>query len=239
MQDRIDIRRGLTKAPRSTGHCGNHGGIVSFARAPARCEAGRMDGSHVARALQVLEQRGLLLLQDMRLPNLVGLIAGEAVQGSWWGHPQGSAIYRAGEKLGEHRDVTTAKLISTKVTFIHSRLWPQLIAIGRAREPWQMRGLGDEALALLTRVQAEDAVRASGKTAKQLELRLLVASQGVHTESGRHALDLLSWDVFARKRALGVSAVSAAEAQADLEAVVNAMNVEFAAHGTLPWRSHR
>jgi hypothetical protein len=191
---------------------------------------------HLAAALRLLEQRGLLLLQDPRFPNLVGMIAGEAVRGSWWSHAKGNIIYRVGERLGEHPDVTTAKLVSGKVTFVHRSLWPQLAAVGRARAPWQTRELGSDSVALLTRVDAERRVLASGKSAKQLELRLLVAGQEVHTESGRHATELLHWDSFAERRGLDGTPPPAARSRADLEAVVSALNAECAASGALAWQ---
>ena len=191
---------------------------------------------HLAVAMGLLEQRGLLLLQDPCFPNLVSLIAGEAVRGSWWGHAQGNTIYRVGERLGEQPDVTTAKLISGKVTFVHRSLWPQLIAVGRARAPWQMRDLGSDSMTLLARIDAKRRVMASGKSAKRLELRLLVAGREVHTESGRHATELLHWDGFAERRGLDVALPSPARSRADLEAVVGALNAEFTARGTLAWQ---
>jgi hypothetical protein len=196
------------------------------------------ENRHLADALRLLQQRGVLLLQDVRFPNLVSIVAGEAVRGSWWGHAQGKVIYSVGEKLGEHPDITTAKLVSGKVTFVHRALWPHLVAIGRARAPWQMRELNSDSVALLTRVDTERRVLASGKSVKQLELRLLVAGQEVHTESGRHATELLSWDSFAERRGVHVTLLPPpAQSRTDLEAVVGALNAEFAASGTLAWQT--
>jgi len=136
--------------------------------------------AHVNAALYMLEAHGVLLLQDRRFPNLVQLVAGETVRGSWWGHPQGNVIFRAGERLGGHADIAMAKLISDKVTFVHRRLWPQLVAVGRVREDWQLRDLGTEARTLLARADAERQVLASGKGARQLESKLLVSSLNIH-----------------------------------------------------------
>lgn len=36
-------------------------------------------------------------------------------------------------------------------------------------------------------------MRTSGKPAKELECRLLVASRQVHTDSGKHVLELFGW----------------------------------------------
>lgn len=195
--------------------------------------------AHVKRALRALERRGLLLLQDAKLPSLVGLIAGEPVRGSWWGHPKGSEIFHAAGKLDDHPDVTSTKILSGKVTFVHRSLWPQLIAIGRSREAWQTEGLPKEAQILLDRVDEETRVRTSGKAAKTLEQRLLVASQEVHTESGAHALDLLTWKAFARDMKVRLPRFSAAKSRAEIEQRVDAMNAEFDAKGKVPWAMSR
>lgn len=35
-----------------------------------------------------LKNSGFLLESDTALPSVSGLVAGKAIQGSWWGHPQ-------------------------------------------------------------------------------------------------------------------------------------------------------
>lgn len=139
---------------------------------------------------QALSKHGLLLLQDKKLPSVVGIITGEVVPGSWWSHPRSQEIFRQLEKLD---DVVTAKLIAGKVTFVHKRLLPALYAVGRSREPWQMRGLSPAARKLLARVDRDGRVRASGPAAKELQLRLLVNAREEHTESGRHETVLEAW----------------------------------------------
>lgn len=185
------------------------------------------------RALAEIRRLGLLLLQDPRLPSLAALIAGEVVKGSWWGHPAGSRIFDAAGELDDHADVATFKLVEGKVCFVHRRLWPALIAVGSAREAWQLEGLDGDARALLERVEREGRVRASGKAAKALEARLLAASAQVHTESGKHATELSSWARFAEDREAGAPP-PLAEAKRELEAAV----ADMAAGGRarLPWR---
>jgi hypothetical protein len=187
------------------------------------------------KALEFLSEWGLLLLQDSTFPSLVGLIAGETVRGSWWGHPKGSEVFHAAGHLADHQDVLAAKLISGKVTFVHRRLWPLLIAIGRAKEPWQLSGLTAEARSLLTRVDRDQHVRATGKAAKQLEMRLLVASEEVHTDSGAHAIELMTWQAFARRAKEHLPRVSAARARGELDALLARMNAKFEAKAKVPW----
>jgi hypothetical protein len=189
----------------------------------------------LASALDILEGWGLLLLQDRHFPSLVLLVAGEPVRGSWWVHPKGGDVFHAAGALETHPDITATKLISGKVTFVHRRLWPYLIAVGRARDRWQRQGLTAEARALLSRVDKEKRVQGSGSAAKMLEARLLVAGRERHSESGAHATELSSWETFARARKVRLPRVSAVSARAELERVVSGMNVEFGADGRLPW----
>src|SRR5262245_40266569 len=120
-------------------------------------------------ALDLLRKWGLILLQDPRLPSLARVVAGESVVGSWWGHPKGGHIFHAAGRIVDHPDVLSAKLVSGKVTFVHRRLWPCLIAIGLARQPWQLGALTPQARELLAQVDEKNRVVASGKPAKQLE----------------------------------------------------------------------
>jgi hypothetical protein len=150
----------------------------------------------LARARARLEELGLLLLQDPELPNLAALCAGETVRGSWWGHRAGKLIFQVASELEDRPDVTTAKLVSGKVTFVDRAHFPLLIAVGSAKESWQLEGLTREAKRLLTRVESEGGVSEGGREAKLLEARLLVHTRQVHTESGKHALVLSGWAEF-------------------------------------------
>jgi hypothetical protein len=179
-----------------------------------------MAGLDEARAL--LECHGLLLLQDAALPSLATLVAGEPVRGSWWGHREASRIYDVALAL-EHGDVVTAKLVDGKVTFVHARLWPALVAVGSERAAWQLHDLSPGAAALLHRVDHEQEVRTAGRDAKELEARLLAASTQVHTEHGAHALELCTWQRFAATAGIGGSLPAGADARATLEASVAAL----------------
>ena len=86
-----------------------------------------------AAARAALERHGLLLLQDARLPSLATLVAGAPVKGSWWGHPAGRDIFHIASALDDDGDVTTAKLLGGKVTFVHRKLFAALAAVGAER----------------------------------------------------------------------------------------------------------
>jgi hypothetical protein len=191
--------------------------------------------AHVEEVIHFLTEWGLLLLQDSAFPSLVGRVAGEKVRGSWWAHAKGHEIFDVANRVAEHEDIACAKLVSGKVTFVHRKLWPSLVAVGRGREAWQLDGLSKEARVLLARVEREQNVQARGKAAKELELRLLVASEEVHTESGAHALELTTWEAFAKRRKLRVPAKPSARARAELDAVLAKMNATFGATAKFPW----
>ncbi|HEU5055537.1 MAG TPA: hypothetical protein VFU21_03405 [Kofleriaceae bacterium] len=186
--------------------------------------------SPAAAARAALEQHGLLLLQDPRLPSLATLIAGAPVKGSWWGHPAGRDIFRAASFLDDDGDVTTAKLIAGKVTFVHRRLFAALAAAGAERAAWQLAGLPRAAAALLARIDDEGPLEASGPAAKELERRLLAATRQVHTASGAHATELATWQHF--RRATSTRAIPAARGRTELEAAAASLG---ASRSLLPW----
>lgn len=187
--------------------------------------------------LHALEQHGLLLLQDAKLPNVVSLVSGGPVQGSWWSARSAHAIYALLTELDDHPDVASAKLVSRKVTLVHRRLFPELAAIGRERARWQLEGLSREARALLERVDEEGEVRATGKACKELTERLLAHSGQVHTDSGAHATVLTDWKRWARARGPLGRLPSAQRARTKLEETVARLNEEHGGRGTLPWAS--
>jgi len=191
---------------------------------------------HVAAALAAIERHGVLLLQDATRPSLATLVAGAPVSGSWWSHPAGKAIYATADALDDDGIVTTVKLVDGKVTFVHKRLWPALVAIGRAREPWQLDGLPDAARELLERVDKDGTARASGAAAKALELRLLVASAQLHTEAGSHALELRTWDRFAKEMGVRSPWPSVVDARAAFERAIAALPGADPSTA-LPWSS--
>lgn len=147
-----------------------------------------------------LAKHGLLLVQDKQLPNVVSMITGETLSGSWWSHARGGEIFRVLSALEAHPDVLFVKLVKKKVTLVHRTLWPALLAVVSKPQPWQLDGLSTNARQLLARIdEAKDPVLGSGPAVKELELRLLAHTAEVHTESGKHAMALQSWSRWARE----------------------------------------
>ena len=201
--------------------------------------------------LRKLMQRGLLLESDPRLPSVCTLITGEPLHGSWWSHPQAQTIFRINEQLADHRDVLIIKLISGKVTFVHRKLWPEILAVGVAREEWQTNGLSRDALLLLGMIDEQSSLRTDevtwpggkhlkpGEAARELEKRLLIHSEEFHTTSGAHAKLLETWQQWAKRVDFTPQRILPDDAKKKLEGKIKALNKEFGALARLPWNTLR
>ena len=184
---------------------------------------------------RTLADLGLLLESDPKLPSVAGLVAGEPVKGSWWGHPKGHAIFRALRELAARPDVLVCKLVSGKVTFVDRRLWPAVVAVGTAREPWQMSKLSRAARSLLAQVTREGRVEVSGEAVRELERILLIYSEQVHTESGAHAKVLETWERWGGAAAR----LTPERGKRELERVLAELNRRFGGNGRLDRKSTR
>jgi hypothetical protein len=95
--------------------------------------------------MAALAEHGMLL-ESARgsLPNVAELIAGEPIKGSWWGHPQGHAIFNELQLLDESPDVVRLRLVRGKVTLVHRRLWPAVARVADHFAPKQLAALREE-----------------------------------------------------------------------------------------------
>jgi hypothetical protein len=185
--------------------------------------------------IERLQEFDLLLDTDPKFPSISGLVVGASVRGSGWAHPKAHEIFRLACELRSHPDVLMVKLISGKVTLIYRPLWPSVFAVGTAREAWQMQALSREAKALLKQVEKEIRVNASGDPVRELEAKLLVYSESVHTDRGFHTKQVQTWESWADAAKLGGVDVTPEEAKSRIEHVVPRLNQQFHANGTLPW----
>ena len=193
-----------------------------------------------------LERWGLCMQVDNRLPSVTRLVAGEAIQGSWWGHPKGHLIFAVLEELDDSEDVTFVKLVSTKITLVHRKLWPELLAVASSREPWQLRGLSKVVRDLLAIVQDRGKVRVDAlpgpteskrwlEAARDLERRLLVHTRQEHTESGVHARVLQTWAHWRKNAALRRRRPPVRRAQEHFERILSEWHEVYGSRATLPW----
>lgn len=197
------------------------------------------------KVLAALGEFGLLMVSDRGFPSVSGLVAGEPVKGSWWSHPLAHTIFGVNEILEDHKDVLITKLIGGKVTFVHRSMWPHVYAIGSAREKWQMEGLSSAAITLFKKLQITgtlntnklDPVRGikPGDIARELESRLLIHSEQVHTGSGAHAKTIETWEHWADRVGLKARRSDPEKARQFLEKRVKELNERFGARGGLPW----
>jgi hypothetical protein len=202
--------------------------------------------AHFKRIFQHLKKSGLLLESDPRLPSVCTLITGAQLKTSWWSHPMAQTIFAVNERLEDHSDVLIVKLVSGKVTFVHRNLWPDIFAVGAARESWQFEDLSSSARALLKLVEAKGSLStetlalpksttSTAVAARELERKLLVYSKQFHTGTGKHAKLLETWAHAARKAGLDFGTVTSADAKTKREELLRKLNKKFGGKGQLPW----
>jgi hypothetical protein len=205
-------------------------------------------GAAFQQVFEALQSHGLLLESDPQMPSVASIIAGEAIRGSWWGHPQGNTIYQVANELCEHPDILVTKLVSGKITYVHRQLWPAVIGVGTAGEPWQLQDLSDAAQWLLDKVTQEHSVttdqlqlfssykpRALGDAARELEKKLLVSSGSFHSLTGAHYKRLEIWARWISRVSFTEKPMAAEEGKHALEDIVFMLNDRFEAKGKLPW----
>jgi hypothetical protein len=96
-------------------------------------------------ALAFVREHGVVLVSAKgKVPKLVDAIAGEAVRGSWWGHPQGKHIFAVLQFLSNQEDVLACRLVDDKITLVHRRLWPALVAASAALSARQLSRVQQE-----------------------------------------------------------------------------------------------
>src|SRR5579885_2102395 len=184
-----------------------------------------------------LKRSGILMVVDPVLPSVATIVAREPIRGSWWAHPKSHDIFAMNVRLSDHPDVLVTKLVAGKTTFVHRKIWLPLIEVASAREPWQMNGLSDTARKLLSEVircgqsRIDHLVpawkidsKAISNAAKELESRLLVRSDQVHTEKGAHSKELESWQHWVDRVELTIKPVPADDAKRNLERILERLS---------------
>jgi hypothetical protein len=194
-----------------------------------------------------LQKFGMLLLSDSSLPSVRDLISNRHGRGSWWSDESAQTIFAVSEMLEDHPDVLIMKLISEKVTFVHRELWGRVYSIGVAREDWQTNNLSPSAKQLLKKLDADGWSQTNklgqefgpkpGETVRELEMRLLLHAQQIHTPSGAHAKVIETWDVWAERMNFHARPKSPAAARRFLEQRLAEMPAQFRSYPRFPWTS--
>lgn len=104
-----------------------------------------MPSMTLGEALAFVEQHGVVL-QAARgpVPSLAEQVAGGAIRGSWWAHPQAHAIFELASAVSGHPDVLVCKLVGGKVTYVHRRLWPALVKLAPRLGPRALAQVSSE-----------------------------------------------------------------------------------------------
>lgn len=194
-----------------------------------------------------LSRHGLLLLTDPMLPSLVATIAGGPVTGSWWGHPQGNLMFNLSNELAEDPDVLAVKFINKKITYLDQRHWDAFFTIAMSASEWQMKKLAPDASTLYKKILDKKELRADdgslkktaaeiGKIATKLEERVLIFSDDIHTDSGKHIRVFKSWQQFLKDRKIKISKMKYDDAVAHFEALGYRFLDQYEAPIKWPWR---
>lgn len=97
-----------------------------------------------AEALEFVHTHGVVLESASGpVPSLAAAIAGEPVQGSWWGHPRGHEIFQLTRVVRASPSVLVCRLVHGKVTFVHRRLWPAVVRIADRLPPDRVAAVKD------------------------------------------------------------------------------------------------
>jgi hypothetical protein len=189
----------------------------------------------------------ILLESDSHFPNVVTLVIGEPIKGSWWGHSKGREIWYVLNEFMERKDVLATRLVSGKVTFLHRSLWQDFLTIATSKEKWQTGNLSEDAKRLLRILEKKGSFRtdafsfrtplrgAIGDATRELEKSLLIYSEEVHTEKGSHAKRFYTWSRWAAKLKLKPKQISPTASKEKFETIVNELNWKHRSNGTLPW----
>ena len=96
-------------------------------------------------ALAFVRTHGVVLASARGpVPTLTHAIAGEAIRGSWWSHPQGKHLFAVLSAVSADPDILVCRLVDHKITLVHRRLWPALAAAAPAFAPSRLARVTQE-----------------------------------------------------------------------------------------------
>ena len=96
-------------------------------------------------ALAFVRRHGIVLVSAKGpAPRLTEAIAGEPINGSWWGHSKGRQIFAVLQKLEDSPDILVCRFIAGRVTFVHRRLWPAIVKLAGHFQPDQIAQIRQE-----------------------------------------------------------------------------------------------
>jgi hypothetical protein len=97
---------------------------------------------NAAAGLAFIRRHGIVLEAARGpVPNLAETVAGERIQGSWWGHSKGHEIFRLTRTIRSSRDVLVCRLVRHRISYVHRRLWPALVRLAGDFAPEDLAAL--------------------------------------------------------------------------------------------------
>jgi len=185
-----------------------------------------------------LQKLGLLMSGDV-----TRMVSSRNIVGSWWSDENAHTIFAVSEMLADHPDVLVMKLLHGNVTYVHRELWGRVYSIGAARDGWQLKKLSPAGKSLLKLLDKEGTIQTHrlskslgakpGDIARELEARLLIHAEQIHTESGKHAKILETWECWAKRVGYRARAKDAVAARRYLEERV--ASIKRSSANLLPW----
>ena len=95
--------------------------------------------------IRFVEQHGVVLEGGRGpRPTLAEAVAGEPVPGSWWGHKQGRAIFRATCTVRDCDQILVCRLVGGKITYVHRRLWPAIVRLANSLDKKTLAAIREE-----------------------------------------------------------------------------------------------
>ncbi|MGE0171859.1 MAG: hypothetical protein AB7T49_03705 [Oligoflexales bacterium] len=178
---------------------------------------------------KMIESNGLLLQVDGVFPSVAGIVAGRPIKGSWWSDPNAQGIFYVCGEVAEAPDIVVTRVVEGKVTFVHEKLWPALLAVGTSKEKWQIQKMAKRRKALLAEVESLGEFRVDDPTPeiekldlkltdaiRDFERRLLVVTEQIHTESGAHTKIVRSWRHWSQEKGIVATLPSVSVAKEQL-----------------------
>ena len=93
-------------------------------------------------ALAFVRKHGVVLESARGAPpSLAEAIVGAPVRGRWWSHPKGREIFAVTRAVRDSEDVLVCRLVHGKITFVHRRMWPALVKLGKGLPPQRLSRL--------------------------------------------------------------------------------------------------
>lgn len=84
-------------------------------------------------ALEFVALHGIVLESAKGpVPNLADTVAGERIQGSYWGHPMRDEIFLLTRRIRSSGGILVCRLVEGKVTYVHQRLWPAIVRLEKS-----------------------------------------------------------------------------------------------------------